>query len=121
MGDTRQRADPDSKRDCTMICADEKIPSDYFWDILCKYDKLGCVLCGSGASGDHGLVSGHAYAILQVKKVKDFRLVQFRNPWGSGEWTGDWSDKSDLWTKHPDVKTRDAFLLVQFSETPLDA
>jgi len=107
--DTRQKADPDSKRDCSMICADEKIPSDNFWDILCKYDKLGCVLCGSGASGDHGLVSGHAYAILQVKKVKEIRLVQFRNPWGSGEWTGDWSDKSDLWTKHPDVKTGAGF------------
>lgn len=25
-----------------------------------------------------------------------------RNPWGKGEWTGDWSDKSDLWT--PEIK-----------------
>jgi hypothetical protein len=22
-----------------------------------------------------------------------------RNPWGSGEWTGDWSDNSPLWTE----------------------
>lgn len=27
-----------------------------------------------------------------------FNLVKLRNPWGSGEWKGDWSDKSDLWT-----------------------
>jgi len=25
-------------------------------------------------------------------------LVKLRNPWGSGEWKGDWSDQSDKWT-----------------------
>lgn len=26
------------------------------------------------------------------------RLVKLRNPWGKGEWKGDWSDNSNLWT-----------------------
>ena len=26
------------------------------------------------------------------------QIVQVRNPWGSFEWKGDWSDKSDMWT-----------------------
>ncbi len=28
--------------------------------------------------------------------------MKIRNPWGKFEWTGDWSDKSSLWT--PDIR-----------------
>lgn len=35
---------------------------------------------------------------------KDYKMIQIRNPWGRGEWKGDWSDKSELWSKHPAVK-----------------
>lgn len=31
------------------------------------------------------------------EKVEEVNLCQLRNPWGHGEWTGDWSDKSDKW------------------------
>ena len=47
-----------------------------------------------------GLVSGHAYTLLGAFKTPDgVPLVKLRNPWGKGEWKGDWSDKSPKWTK----------------------
>jgi hypothetical protein len=48
-----------------------------------------------------GLLHGHAYSLLQTFKQKKtgLRLVQLKNPWGSYEWSGDYSDDSPLWTK----------------------
>ena len=57
-------------------------------------------------SGD-GLVYGHAYSLLDVVDNvagTGIDLVQLRNPWGSGEWTGDWSDNSPKWRQYPQVK-----------------
>ncbi len=50
-----------------------------------------------------GIVSGHAYSILDLREIVDSqgqlrRIVQLRNPWGSFEWKGDFSDNSPLWT-----------------------
>lgn len=61
--------------------------------------------CGSAVEEGvrHGLVGGHAYSLLAGREVTGadgtpLRLVKVRNPWGTGEWTGDWSDTSSLWT-----------------------
>ena len=49
-----------------------------------------------------GIISGHAYSLISIHEFenegKKVRLLKMRNPWGKGEWTGDWSDKSELWT-----------------------
>ncbi len=49
-----------------------------------------------------GVISGHAYSFIAVKEFEHegntVRLCMLRNPWGQGEWTGDWSDNSPLWT-----------------------
>lgn len=44
-----------------------------------------------------GIVTGHAYSVLQVYEADGLRLVELRNPWGRGEWEGDWSDSSKKW------------------------
>lgn len=45
-----------------------------------------------------GLVGGHAYSLLRAYEGNGLKLIKLRNPWGSHEWNGDWSDKSKKWT-----------------------
>jgi len=47
----------------------------------------------------NGLVAFHAYSLIAAKKIKGKMLVKLRNPWGSGEWTGAWSDRDLNWDK----------------------
>jgi len=77
------------------------------------YDHQDKVLVTSGINGgdggaggevlqDNGLFAGHEYSLLKLEMVKtdDGRMVQLlniRNPWGQGEFNGDWSDHSDKW------------------------
>lgn len=109
----------------------EKYSNDNLWTLLKKYDKQKALMSASigkmdyrksgkaGPSGEQmleqeGLVAGHAYSILQAREVSEnfdlmgkgekFRLVCLRNPWGTFEWKGSWSDKSSKWKKYPNIK-----------------
>jgi hypothetical protein len=65
-----------------------------------------------------GLVAGHAYSIIAAKEVtervkrlpkpggKSFKLFHLRNPWGTYEWKGKWSDTSNLWKKHKSISNQ---------------
>ncbi|XP_043540891.1 calpain-5-like [Chiloscyllium plagiosum] len=60
---------------------------------------------------DCGLVKGHAYGVTDVRKVRvgqglmaffkqeKLYMIRMRNPWGSTEWNGPWSDGSEEWQK----------------------
>jgi calpain-15 len=42
---------------------------------------------------------GHAYSIIRVVEYEGNHLVNIRNPWGTFEWEGAWSDKDRTrWT-----------------------
>ena len=60
---------------------------------------------------DDGIISGHAYSVVSCHEFEHegetVRLLKLRNPWGHGEWKGDWSDESDLWT--PEIKAQVGF------------
>ena len=51
-----------------------------------------------------GLITNHAYSVIDTAKLTDrstghvVRLLKVRNPWGTNEWLGDWSDGSKKWT-----------------------
>eukprot|EP01062_Namystynia_karyoxenos_P051270 TRINITY_DN40185_c0_g1_i1.p1 TRINITY_DN40185_c0_g1~~TRINITY_DN40185_c0_g1_i1.p1 ORF type:complete len:1080 (+),score=259.97 TRINITY_DN40185_c0_g1_i1:55-3240(+) len=58
---------------------------------------------------DVGLFPDHAYTLLCAKTVPlagggRLRLCRLRNPHGRHEWSGDWSDLSGKWDKHPEVR-----------------
>mgnify|MGYP002624196291 CR=1 FL=1 len=49
-----------------------------------------------------GLCPNHIYSLLNVYKIGEVKLVKLRTPWGSMEYTGDWSIYNSKWT--PDIK-----------------
>jgi hypothetical protein len=89
-------------------------PSDFFKLLKNACDKgwllttsfvmqPGAKAGGSGKCGEDmlpcGLVGGHAYSVLKICEANGNQLIQCRNPWGTGEWTGTWSDgDTESWT-----------------------
>lgn len=83
---------------------------DETFEKIFEYDEanyvMGCSMSDTydqALAEQQGIVPGHAYTLLSAAEVLDIngntvRLVKLRNPWGSGEWNGDWSDASPLWT-----------------------
>ena len=47
----------------------------------------------------NGILDRQAYTVISVHEAQDKKLMRIRNPWGQHEWTGDYSDKSHLWTQ----------------------
>ncbi|GLC55678.1 hypothetical protein PLESTB_001013700 [Pleodorina starrii] len=71
--------------------------------------RHGSTIGASNAGGRdtqsvNGIVQGHAYSIITVEEADDKRFLRLRNPWGTFEWKGAWSDKSPLWDRNPKVK-----------------
>uniref|UniRef100_A0A671WTC6 Zgc:136872 n=1 Tax=Sparus aurata TaxID=8175 RepID=A0A671WTC6_SPAAU len=91
------------------ICINLSDPPPNLWELMCRAGKskslIGCGTPQGETSANtvlpNGLVQGHAYTVTGVKEVisqgQIVNLVRLWNPWGQGEWNGDWSDGSPLW------------------------
>ena len=87
----------------------KNISEDDLWEAFKEAIDNNFIMT-AGTSGDVynlnleelGLAPGHAYTLLEAKEVNTLngkeKLVHLRNPWGNGEWSGDWSDSSRKWT-----------------------
>ena len=91
------------------------------WDLLEDWTAQNFLLAASiAADGDaerrrpDGLVEQHAYSVLTSIQVGGIKMIKLRNPWGSdAEWTGDWSDDSELWGRHANIAE-----LLDFKKAP---
>nr|XP_055029050.1 calpain-14 [Misgurnus anguillicaudatus] len=84
--------------------------TEKLWDVMRRAGNseslMGCSTAGEGALVNtvlpNGLVKMHAYTVTGVAEVlcrgQPVKLVRIFNPWGYGEWNGDWSDRSPLWS-----------------------
>ncbi|XP_076604935.1 calpain-1 catalytic subunit-like [Chaetodon auriga] len=91
------------------ICIQLTNPPAELWELMCRAGQSTSLMgCGTpqGETAENtvlqnGLVQGHAYSVTGVKQVvsrgQPINLVRLWNPWGTGEWEGDWSDQSPLW------------------------
>ncbi|XP_041827155.1 calpain-1 catalytic subunit-like [Melanotaenia boesemani] len=91
------------------ICVQLNNPPKSLWKLMCRAGQSKSLMgCGTlpGEKSDNevlpnGLVPSHAYAVTGVMQMMSqgmpVDLVRLWNPWGKGEWNGDWSDKSQLW------------------------
>ncbi|XP_062296654.1 calpain-1 catalytic subunit-like [Scomber scombrus] len=91
------------------MCIQLSDPPQNLLELMYRSGKSRALMsCGTpqGETSDNtvlpnGLVQGHAYTITGVKQMmsqgKPVHLLRLWNPWGKGEWKGDWSDLSSLW------------------------
>lgn len=65
-----------------------------------------------------GIVSLHEYSLLEAVSAENdsIQLLKLRNPWANQEWQGDWSDKSNLWSKHPAIAAQCKFDMTVLDE-----
>mmetsp|Transcript_22958 Transcript_22958/g.50371 ORF Transcript_22958/g.50371 Transcript_22958/m.50371 type:complete len:442 (+) Transcript_22958:172-1497(+) len=96
------------KGDVMLQPTNDQLNVDEMFETMLFYKRKRSVIAASTGSGNdtqniNGIVQGHAYSIISVKEVDKFKMVRLRNPWGTFEWQGSWSDNSPLWRQYPKV------------------
>ena len=78
------------------------------WNNIKGADSYNCIMTcsireGTPGLSNVGLIANHSFTLVSAfeRKVDDeiVKLMKIRNPFGEGEWNGDWSDNSNKWNK----------------------
>ena len=84
---------------CKEFNHDKITDLDKWWESFKSQERRNYICMSASRVGcGQGIIQNHAYSLLGHAEVgangKVVRLMKMRNPWGRGEWTGDWSDNS---------------------------
>ena len=75
---------------------------DTLWAKLVDGVKKGFVMTAGTSGNDDveevGLSPGYAFTVLGIYEIKGEKVIRLGNPWGEGEFNGDWSDYSSKWS-----------------------
>ena len=112
----------------TFVFNRKDFDAEVFFAQLLSFVEAGFPLGCSTSVTQQGLVGCHAYSLLEVRQISaqtgkqmtltsslargkgrapddgarnkgPLRLLKIRNPWGRREWSGEWSARSEIWTK----------------------
>ena len=91
---------------------EDEVESLVFWNWMVTWHNQGYCLTAAtddGVDEDSGMVPGHYYSITRVEYAQGHYLINLRNPWGSFEWEGPYSDFSREWTQGLKAELRPKF------------
>ena len=85
------------------------VSDDQLWSLIKSHDMDSDIMtaashfCGSDSeTNDQGVACSHAYTVISCGEFQNggetVRLIKVRNPWGSEQYAGDYSDDSWKWT-----------------------
>lgn len=110
----------------------EKISKEILWEKILHASKTEEIMACNIDSGQNkrslkqvNLTPGHVYTIVNGYENNDIKLVQFRNPWGTSDYSGPYSDDDKFWENDDNVKNfnfkpkkNEGYFYVDFNDIP---
>ncbi|CAN7938594.1 unnamed protein product, partial [Ixodes hexagonus] len=103
----------------------EKPPKNLFKIMEKAFERSSLVTCSNidKEKCPEGIIAFHEYSVTDVKRAtvtqvtgtdgEERQLIRVRNPWGSTEWKGSWSDASSQWNLITEEQRQEMNLTVE--------